>query len=69
MNDPEAYDKKQELEAMAITARAMIMYAERHAGELDKRAVDEQDPQRRNRIGANGSSLPKGSRQSTHHHA
>lgn len=46
MEDPEAYDKKEELEAMAITARALIMYAERHAVRLDEEAAGESDPQR-----------------------
>lgn len=46
MNDPEAYDKKEELEAMAITARALIMFAERHASRLDELASGESDPQR-----------------------
>jgi pyruvate-formate lyase len=46
MNDPEAYDKKQELEAMAITARALIMFAERHAVKLEDLAAKEKDPVR-----------------------
>ena len=50
MNDLEAYDKKQELEAMAITARALILYAERHAGELDKLAASEIDPKRKTEL-------------------
>ncbi len=36
LNDPLAYDKKEELLAMEITANALIMYAERHAEELDR---------------------------------
>ena len=46
MNDPEAYDKKQELEAMAITARALIMYANRHADILESLADREKDDAR-----------------------
>jgi formate C-acetyltransferase len=46
MNDPEAYDKKEELAAMAITARALIMFAERHAVKLESLATREKDPVR-----------------------
>jgi len=46
MNDPEAYDKKEELAAMGITARALIMFAERHAVKLDGMAAKEKDPVR-----------------------
>jgi formate C-acetyltransferase len=46
MEDPEAYDKKEELEAMTITARALIMYAERHAEKLEELAAAEPDSQR-----------------------
>ena len=44
--DPEAYDKKEELEAMAITARALIMFAGRHAEKLDELAEKESNSQR-----------------------
>ena len=50
MVDPEAYDKKQELEAMAITARALIMYAERHAAKLDELAAKESDAKRQSEL-------------------
>jgi formate C-acetyltransferase len=46
MNDPEAYDKKEELAAMGITARALIMFAERHAVKLEDLAAKEKDPVR-----------------------
>ncbi len=40
INDPEATDKQQELEAMAISCDAAILFAERHA-ELAERMADE----------------------------
>jgi trans-4-hydroxy-L-proline dehydratase len=46
-NDPAAYDKREELRAMEITARALIMFAERHAEALDKLAAEEQNRERR----------------------
>ena len=48
--DPEATDKQQELEAMAISCDAAILFAERHAELADKMAdeleVKQEDPQR-----------------------
>ena len=44
---PEAYDKREELKAMEITARALIMYAERHAEKLEELALTERDPTRK----------------------
>lgn len=38
INDPKAFDKREELTAMAITARALIMWANRHAEKLEKLA-------------------------------
>ncbi|MCK9219824.1 MAG: glycyl radical protein [Bacteroidales bacterium] len=35
INDPHAYEKNEELKAMEITARAVILYAERHAEKLE----------------------------------
>ena len=46
-NDPQAMDKLQELRAMDIAADALILYAERHAQELDKLADGEPDPIRK----------------------
>ncbi len=46
LNDPEAYDKREELKAMEITAGALIMYAERHALKLIEMAAIESDPAR-----------------------
>jgi hypothetical protein len=48
VNDPRAYDKQEELKAMAITADAMIRYAERHAEKADELAAGRtSDPQRK----------------------
>ncbi len=48
--DPRAYDKREELKAMEITANVLIMFAERHAGELDKLAALESDPERKTEL-------------------
>ena len=45
--DPEATDKQQELEAMAISCDAAILFAERHAKLAEQMAAKEQDPQRK----------------------
>ncbi len=47
LNDRRAYDKREELKAMEITASALIMFAERHAEKLDELAKAEQNPQRK----------------------
>jgi pyruvate formate-lyase/glycerol dehydratase family glycyl radical enzyme len=49
-NDPAAYEKREELRAMEIAARAIIMYAERHAMVLDQLAASEQEPVRREEL-------------------
>jgi len=41
--DPQAYDKNEELKAMDIACDAIIMYANRYAGELEKLAALEKD--------------------------
>jgi pyruvate formate-lyase/glycerol dehydratase family glycyl radical enzyme len=46
MNDPRAYDKREELVAMEITANALILFAERHARELERMAATEAEPVR-----------------------
>ncbi|BBO78037.1 glycyl radical enzyme [Desulfosarcina widdelii] len=46
-NDPEAMEKKNQLEAMAVAADGMIAFARRHAEALEKMAEDEADEQRR----------------------
>ena len=43
VNDPLAYDKKEELKAMKITAESIIMFANRHAEKLDELAYIEND--------------------------
>lgn len=46
-NDPEAYDKQEELRAMEIVARALIRFAERHAEKARQLAAQCKDPQRK----------------------
>ena len=47
INDPEATDKQQELQAMDISCDAAILFAERHADMADKMAEEEADPVRK----------------------
>ena len=47
INDPEATDKQQELQAMDISCDAAILFAERHAELAEKMAAAESDPQRK----------------------
>jgi pyruvate formate-lyase/glycerol dehydratase family glycyl radical enzyme len=47
LNDTRAYDKREELRAMEIAANALIMFAGRHALELDRLAASETDPGRK----------------------
>ncbi len=47
INDPEATDKQQELQAMDISCDAAILFAERHAELAEKMAAEETNPQRR----------------------
>jgi formate C-acetyltransferase len=46
-NDPQAYDKEQELRAMSVAAGAVIRFAERHAEKADELAAVEPDPSRK----------------------
>jgi len=46
-NDSNAYDKREELKAMNITADAIIAFADRHANELEKLAQSETDENRK----------------------
>ncbi len=46
LNDPEATDKLEELQAMAISCDAAIVFAERHAALAEKMAATEADAQR-----------------------
>ena len=48
--DPEATDKQQELEAMAISCDAAILFAERHAELAGQMAEKEQNPQRKKEL-------------------
>jgi len=48
--DFEAFDKAEELRAMDIACEAIIMYAERHAEELDRLAAEEKDEKRRSEL-------------------
>jgi formate C-acetyltransferase len=50
LNDPEAYDKQQELRAMASAADAVICYAERHAEQAEELAARETDSKRRSEL-------------------
>ena len=47
INDPEATDKQQELQAMDISCDAAILFAERHADMADRMAEEEADPLRK----------------------
>ena len=49
-NDPEAFDRREELKAMDIACDAIIMYAGRHADKLDALASEENDPVRRREL-------------------
>jgi len=49
-NDPAAYDKREELRAMEIAARALIMFAGRHAEVLDDLAAREGNQERRGEL-------------------
>ncbi|MCR5245718.1 MAG: glycyl radical protein [Bacteroidales bacterium] len=50
INDPEATDKQQELDAMAISCDAAILFAERHAKLAEEKAAAEKDPVRRKEL-------------------
>ena len=47
LNDPRAYEKRQELQAMSVAAGAVIRFAERHAELAERLALVESDPARR----------------------
>ncbi|HOO99682.1 MAG TPA: pyruvate formate lyase family protein, partial [Bacteroidales bacterium] len=49
-NDPEAFEKEQELMAMDIACDAMIMYARRYSDELLRLAGTEKDEERRKEL-------------------
>lgn len=49
-NDPEAYNKAEELKAMDVACDAIIMYAERHAEVLEEMTSKEKDSKRRSEL-------------------
>lgn len=49
-NDPDAYDKREELKAMLIACDAIIMFAGRHADELEKLEKKEENPIRKTEL-------------------
>jgi pyruvate formate-lyase/glycerol dehydratase family glycyl radical enzyme len=50
LNDPEAYDKQEELKAMDICADALIRFAERHAEKAQELAQQETDSPRKKEL-------------------
>lgn len=50
LNDPEAYNKREELKAMSICADAIIRFAERYAEKAGEIAERESDPERRKEL-------------------
>jgi formate C-acetyltransferase len=50
LQDPEAFDKREELEAMTICADALIHHAERHAEKARELAARESDPARKEEL-------------------
>lgn len=46
-NDPQAYQKREELRAMSIFADAVVLFAKRHADKALAMANDEKDPKRK----------------------
>jgi formate C-acetyltransferase len=49
-NDREAFEKSEELKAMDISCDAIIMYANRHADELERLSINEANPERKNEL-------------------
>ncbi len=50
LQDPDAYDKQEELKAMDICAEALIRFAERHAEKARELGQQEADPQRKKEL-------------------
>jgi pyruvate formate-lyase/glycerol dehydratase family glycyl radical enzyme len=50
LNDPEAYQKREELRAMSICVDALIAYAKRHAEEARRLAEKEKNPKRKEEL-------------------
>ena len=71
LDDPQAPRKREQLQAMAVCARAIIAFAERHAAKAAELAASEEDPARRaelERIAETCSRVPAG-RPRTFHEA
>ncbi|MEZ5199129.1 MAG: pyruvate formate lyase family protein [Bacteroidales bacterium] len=49
-NDPNAFEKKEQLNAMKIAAEAIICFADRHVNKLVERAKDEKDSNRKEEL-------------------
>jgi len=49
-NDPQAYERNEELRAMDIACDAIIMYAGRHAEKLEALAAEEKDEERKDEL-------------------
>jgi trans-4-hydroxy-L-proline dehydratase len=60
LEDPQAYARSEQLKAMALCARAIIRFAERHAEQAEALAKSEPHPARRQRVGADRGGLPPG---------
>ncbi|MFC1556245.1 trans-4-hydroxy-L-proline dehydratase [candidate division KSB1 bacterium] len=50
LNDPLAYNKREQLKAMRIVSEAIVMYAWRHAAEADRLAEVEKDSERKKEL-------------------
>src|SRR5664279_4151766 len=50
INDSQAFEKMDELNAMDVTCDAIIMYANRHADELERLSLDEKDNKRKKEL-------------------
>ncbi len=50
MTDPEAYDKQEELKAMAVSADAIVAFARRHAEKAREQATNEKDAVRKKEL-------------------
>ncbi|RPJ00717.1 MAG: glycyl radical protein, partial [Candidatus Aminicenantes bacterium] len=51
MTDPAAYDKQEELKAMAASIDAVVAFARRHADKARELAAEEKDPARKKELG------------------
>ncbi|MFH1942952.1 MAG: trans-4-hydroxy-L-proline dehydratase [bacterium] len=50
LNDPDAYDKREELNAMAVAADAIVVFARRHAEQALRLAEEEKNPKRKKEL-------------------